>query len=181
VPAPAPGDVAVLTIVPSASPAVRRARIADVRKIKALVDSDAGRVLLEKDLVTLYEAVQEFWVAEVDGEVAGAAALHVLWEDIAELRTVVVDKAVRGQGVGRVLVARLIDEARELGLRRLFVLTFETSFFTGHGFVEIQGTPVSHEVYEEMRRSHDTGVAEFLDLPYVKPNTLGNSRMLLEL
>jgi amino-acid N-acetyltransferase len=180
----APGDVAVLTIVPSDSPrpTVRRARIADVRKIKDLVDSDAGRVLLEKDLVTLYEAVQEFWVAETAGEeVVGAAALHVLWEDIAELRTVVVDKAVRGQGVGRLLVARLIDEARELGLRRLFVLTFETSFFARQGFVEINGAPVSHEVFEEMRRSHDTGVAEFLDLPYVKPNTLGNSRMLLEL
>ena len=83
-------------------------------------------------------------------DVVGAAALHVLWEDIAELRTVVVDKAVRGQGVGRVLVARLVDEARELGLKRLFVLTFETSFFAGHGFVEIDGTPVSHDVYEEM-------------------------------
>jgi amino-acid N-acetyltransferase len=61
------------------------------------------------------------------------------------------------------------------------VLTFETHFFAGHGFVEIDGTPVSQEVYEEMRRSLDTGVAEFLDLPYAKPNTLGNSRMLLQL
>ncbi len=175
--------MAILVFVPSDSPrpTVRRARIADVRKIKALVDADAGRVLLEKELVTLYEAVQEFWVAEVDDEVLGAAALHVLWEDIAELRTVVVDKAARGQGVGGVLVGRLIDEARELGLKRLFVLTFETSFFTGQGFVEIDGTPVTQEVYDQMRRSVDTGVAEFLDLPYVKPNTLGNSRMLMEL
>lgn len=165
----------------SPRPTVRRARIADVRKIKALVDADAGRVLLEKELVTLYEAVQEFWVAEADGEVLGAAALHVLWEDIAELRTVVVDKGARGQGVGGVLVGRLIDEARELGLKRLFVLTFETTFFTRQGFVEIDGTPVTQEVYEEMRRSVDTGVAEFLDLPYAKPNTLGNSRMLMEL
>ena len=84
----------------------------------------------------------------------------MLWEDIAELRTVFVDKAARGQGVGRVLVSRLIDEARELGLKRLFVLTFETRFFAGHGFVEIDGTPISHEVYEEMRRSPDTGVAD---------------------
>ncbi|MFD2465874.1 amino-acid N-acetyltransferase [Amycolatopsis silviterrae] len=165
----------------SPAPSVRRARIADVRKIKALVDSDAGRVLLEKDLVTLYEAVQEFWVAADENEdVLGAAALHVLWEDIGELRTVVVDKAARGRGIGRALVGRLVEEARELGLKRLFVLTFETSFFSGHGFVEIDGAPVSHEVYEEMRRSLDPGVAEFLDLPYVKPNTLGNSRMLLE-
>lgn len=169
----------------SVRPTVRRARIADVRKIKALVDADAGRVLLEKDLVTLYEAIQEFWVVvdedpSGDEEVLGAAALHVLWEDIAELRTVVVDKAARGRGIGHALVGRLVDEARDLGLKRLFVLTFETGFFLRHGFVEIDGTPVSHEVYEEMRHSLDPGVAEFLDLPYVKPNTLGNSRMLLE-
>ena len=160
---------------------VRRARITDVRGIKSIIDGYVGRVLLAKELVTLYEDVQEFWVAELAGELVGCGALHVLWEDIAELRTVVVDKAARGQGVGGVLVGRLIDEARELGLKRLFVLTFETSFFTGQGFVEIDGTPVTQEVYDQMRRSVDTGVAEFLDLPYVKPNTLGNSRMLMEL
>jgi amino-acid N-acetyltransferase len=160
---------------------VRRARVADVRKIKALVDSDAGRVLLEKELVTLYEDMQEFWVAESDGEVLGCGALHVLWEDLAEIRTVAVDKRARGKGIGHALVGKLVSLARELGLQRIFVLTFETQFFSGHGFVEIDGTPVSQEVYEEMRRSLDTGVAEFLDLPYAKPNTLGNSRMLLEL
>jgi amino-acid N-acetyltransferase len=160
---------------------VRRARIADVRKIKSLVDSDAGRVLLEKDLVTLYEDMQEFWVAEIDGTVAGCGALHVLWEDLAEIRTVAVDRSVRGAGIGHALVDRLIDLAVELGLTRVFVLTFETSFFARHGFREIVGTPVNRDVYEEMRRSADQGVAEFLDLPFVKPNTLGNTRMLLEL
>jgi len=160
---------------------VRRARVADVRKIKALVDSDAGRVLLEKELVTLYEDMQEFWVAESEGEVMGCGALHVLWEDLAEIRTVAVDKRARGKGIGHALVGKLVSLARELGLQRIFVLTFETHFFSGHGFVEIDGTPVSQDVYEEMRRSLDTGVAEFLDLPYAKPNTLGNSRMLLEL
>jgi amino-acid N-acetyltransferase len=160
---------------------IRRARIADVRKIKALVDLNAGRVLLEKELVTLYEDMQEFWIAESDGEVLGCAALHVLWEDLAEIRTVAVDKRARGKGIGHALVGKLVELATDLGLQRIFVLTFETHFFAGHGFVEIDGTPVSQEVYEEMRRSVDTGVAEFLDLPYAKPNTLGNSRMLLEL
>lgn len=152
-----------------------------MRKIKSLVDADAGRVLLEKELVTLYEDMQEFWVAEVGGEVLGCGALHVLWEDLAEIRTVAVDKAVRGQGVGHRLVSRLVDHAAELGLRRIFVLTFETRFFEQHGFREIDGTPVPQPVYDEMRRSIDPGVAEFLELPYAKPNTLGNTRMLLEL
>ena len=160
---------------------IRRARIADVPVIKQLVDADAGRVLLEKELVTLYEHVQEFWVAELDAHVVGAGALHVLWNDIAELRTIVVDRSARGHGVGHALVQRLIDLAAELGLPRVFVLTFEKHFFSQHGFEEITGAPVSAEVYEQMRHSRDTGVYEFLDLPAVKPNTLGNSRMLLTL
>lgn len=166
---------------------IRRARIGDVRAIKALVDTYAGRVLLAKDLVTLYENVQEFWVAESDAPDApqagllGCGALHVLWEDLAEIRTVAVDPAARGLGVGHHIVGRLIELARELGLLRVFVLTFETGFFAVHGFEPISGAPVEPEVYAEMRRSADMGVAEFLDLPYVKPNTLGNTRMLLEL
>jgi amino-acid N-acetyltransferase len=160
---------------------VRRARVGDARTMKSLIDRYAGRVLLEKDLVTLYESVQEFWVAELDDVVVGCGALHVLWEDLAEVRTVAVDPDLRGRGIGHALVDQLVKQARNLGLARVFVLTFETGFFARHGFVAIDGAPVSHEVYEEMRRSIDPGVAEFLDLPYAKPNTLGNTRMLLEL
>ena len=160
---------------------LRRARTSDVPAIKGLVDIYAGKILLEKSLVTLYESVQEFWVAELDGEVIGCGALHVLWSDLGEVRTVAVHPKAKGRGVGHAIVRQLLDIARELELQRLFVLTFETDFFGAHGFTEIEGTPVTAEVYEEMRRSYDTGVAEFLDLSYVKPNTLGNSRMLLTL
>ncbi|GAB3450168.1 amino-acid N-acetyltransferase [Actinophytocola sediminis] len=160
---------------------VRRARIGDARTIKSIIDTYVGKVLLEKELVTIYEDVQEFWVGEVDGELVGCGALHVLWEDIAEIRSIAVLPRAARLGVGSRIVAQLIAVARELGLARLFVLTFEMKFFARHGFVEIDGTPVTPEVYEQMRHSADAGVAEFLDLPYVKPNTLGNSRMLLEL
>ena len=159
----------------------RRARTDDVTAIKALVDSYAGRVLLAKELITLYETVQEFWVVEHDDRIVGCGALHVLWVDLAEIRTVAVAPSTLGQGVGHAVVDRLVRAARALGLARVFVLTFETEFFAKHGFLKIDGTPVSQEVYDEMRRSVDPGVAEFLDLPYVKPNTLGNTRMLLEL
>ncbi|MEV0586899.1 amino-acid N-acetyltransferase [Nonomuraea sp. NPDC050310] len=162
---------------------VRRARTADVRTIKMLVDTyaGAGPRLLEKATVTLYEDVQEFWVAEHDGKVVGCGALHVLWEDLAEIRTVAVDPDHRGLGVGHKIVSALIGTAVELGLRRVFCLTFEVDFFAGHGFRPIQGTPVSPEVYAELLASYDEGVAEFLDLEHVKPNTLGNTRMLLHL
>ncbi|MGC4963802.1 amino-acid N-acetyltransferase [Gordonia sp. DT218] len=161
--------------------AIRRARTSDVPRIKELIDQYAGRILLEKNLVTLYEAVQEFWVADLDGVVVGCGALHVLWADLGEVRTVAVDTGYASRGVGHRIVARLMDMARELQLSRVFVLTFETSFFARHGFSEIDGTPVTREVFEEMCRSYDTGVAEFLDLSYVKPNTLGNTRMLATL
>jgi amino-acid N-acetyltransferase len=161
---------------------VRRARTADVPCIKGLVDSYAERrILLAKNTVTLYEDVQEFWVAEIGGEVVGCGALHVLWEDLGEIRTLAVDPAWRGRRIGDLLVERLVAVARELGLDRIFVLTFEVGFFSRHGFDEIDGTPVEPGVFEEMLRSYDEGVAEFLDLEYVKPNTLGNTRMLRHL
>ncbi len=160
---------------------VRRARTSDVPEIKRLVDIYSGRILLEKNLVTLYEAVQEFWVAQRGNSIVGCGALHVLWADLGEVRTVAVDPAVKGLGVGRIIVERLIEVAREIELSRVFVLTFEVEFFRARGFSEIEGTPVTAEVYAEMCRSYDTGVAEFLDLSFVKPNTLGNTRMLLAL
>lgn len=160
-------------------PLVRRARASDVPAIKQLVDTYAGKILLEKNLVTLYEAVQEFWVAEHEGNIVGCGALHVLWSDLGEIRTVAVNPAVTNHGIGHAIVGRLLTIARDLKLERLFVLTFETEFFGKHGFTEIEGTPVTTEVFDEMCRSYDIGVAEFLDLSYVKPNTLGNSRMLL--
>jgi amino-acid N-acetyltransferase len=162
--------------------AVRRARTADVPAIRRLVDQHAeDRRLLSKATVTLFEDVQEFVVAEQDGQVVGCGALHVLWEDLGEVRTLAVDPAVLRQGIGSQLLARLLQHARDVGVRRVFCLTFETEFFGRHGFAELDGDPVSHEVYEQLLQSYDEGVAEFLDLDRVKPNTLGNTRMLLHL
>ena len=161
---------------------LRRARTPDVPAIHDLIELYArDRILLAKERVQLYEDVQDFWVADQGGHVVGCGAVHPLWEDIAEIRTVAVDPSVRSQGVGRLIVDRLIATVRELGIARVFVLTFEREFFAAFGFVEIEGTPVTAEVYAELRSSFDEGVAEFLDLERVKPNTLGNHRMLLEL
>lgn len=162
---------------------LRRARTADVRGIRRLIDTYTdGRRLLSKATVTLYEHVQEFRVAVTPaGEVVGCGALHVMWEDLAEIRTVAVDPTCRGGRIGYRIVGDLIDTARELGVARIFVLTFETRFFGQFGFTEIDGAPVPQPVYEQLLRSYDEGVAEFLDLERVKPNTLGNTRMLLRL
>ena len=162
---------------------VRRARTADVPAIKAIVDryAGSGRKMLAKELVTLYEDVQDFLVAEVDGQVVGCGALHVLWADLGEIRTLAVDPEHGHRRIGRQLLDALVEVARDLGLARLFALTFHTDFFGRAGFVEIEGTPVDPDTYDALRRSYDPGVAEFLGLEYVKPNTLGNARMLLDL
>jgi amino-acid N-acetyltransferase len=162
---------------------IRRARTPDVRAIRALIDANApsGR-LLDKATVTLYEDIQEFWVAcDTDDLVVGCGALHVMWEDLAEIRTIAVNGAYQGLGVGHQLVADLLATARQLGVSRVFVLTFAVQFFASHGFEEIKGEAATPEVYAELLRSYDEGVAEFLDLDRVKPNTLGNTRMLLRL
>lgn len=164
---------------------VRPARTADVRAIRSLVAPLAeARVLLQKEAVAYYESVADFVVAETDGadgtspRVVGCGALHVLWEDLGEVRTLAVDRSVLGLGVGSALMTRLVERAHELGLSRLFCLTFETAFFARHGFEAIEGQAVEPAVYAELLRSYDEGVAEFLDLERVKPNTLGNTRML---
>jgi amino-acid N-acetyltransferase len=162
---------------------VRRAQTSDVRAIRDLIDANApsGR-LLDKPTVTLYEDIQEFWVAcDEAGRVIGCGALHVMWEDLAEIRTIAVDDAHQGRGAGHQVVAALLATARQLGVSRVFVLTFAVPFFQRHGFEEIKGDAATPEVYAELLRSYDEGVAEFLDLDRVKPNTLGNTRMLLRL
>jgi amino-acid N-acetyltransferase len=161
---------------------VRRAVTRDVPFIRRMVDNYTldGR-LLAKAWVNLYEDVQEFLVADTGSTVVGCGALHVMWEDLAEVRTLAVDPDHLRTGIGSAILNSLIDQARTLGVQRIFCLTFETSFFERHGFQEIEGAPVDHDVFEQLLQSYDVGVAEFLDLERVKPNTLGNHRMLLNL
>ena len=161
---------------------VRRARTADVPGIIAVVETYASqRILLGKERVEFYEAIQEFRVAESDGVIVGCGALHVMWEDLGEVRTLAASPDWRGQGIGHALLEALVADARDVGLQRLFCLTFETEFFAAHGFADMGNETVDPELYAELLRSHDEGVAEFLDLARVKQNTLGNSRMLLRL
>lgn len=159
---------------------VRPATTQDVRGIQAMLEPFVQRrILLGKDLVVLYEATQQFLVAEnADGELVGCGALHVMWEDLGEIRTLIVVDEWLHHGVGRRIVESLEDNARRLGLARLFCLTFEVEFFTRRGFSPIGEQVVDPDVYSQLIRSPDEGVAEFLDLAHVKPNTLGNTRML---
>lgn len=162
---------------------VRPARAADMEQVHRLLEPlVTRRILLGKDLVVLYEATQEFLVAEdASGLVIGCGALHVMWEDLGEVRTLLVSDEWLHRGVGGAIVTGLEARARDLGLSRLFCLTFEVDFFHRRGFGVIGEQIVSPDVYSQLVRSPDEGVAEFLDLAHVKPNTLGNTRMLKQL
>ena len=159
---------------------LRPARTSDIVAIQTmrapLVDSN---VLLQHQLVALYERVQEFVVAETkDGRILAAGALHVMWGDLAEVRSLVVDQSARGMGLGKAVVEALVERAYTLGIRRVFCLTFEVDFFVRCDFDIISDVPVDEETFAQMVQSSDDGIAEFLDLARVKDNTLGNTRML---
>ena len=166
--------------MPQNSFKIRPARTSDIVAIQAmrapLVDS---KVLLQHQLVSLYERTQEFVIAEhEDGRILAAGALHVMWGDLAEVRSLVVDTQARGMGLGKAIVEALIERAFSLGVSRVFCLTFEVEFFSRCGFEIISDVPVDEETFAQMVESSDDGIAEFLDLARVKENTLGNSRML---
>ena len=162
---------------------VRPAKTADIGAIADLCGPlIQSRVLLGKERVELYESVQEFLVAEdASGAVIGCGALHVMWEDLGEVRTLAIEESRQGQGIGKMILESLLERASDIGLKRIFCLTFEVDFFGSFGFLPTDGPIVDHDIYLQMLKSEDEGVAEFLDLERVKPNTLGNTRMLLVL
>lgn len=159
---------------------VRAARTSDIDAILAIrMPLEGSAVLLGHEKVSFFEAVSEFVVAVDNTDtVIGAGALHVMWEDLAEVRSVVVAESHRSSGVGSAVIEALLAKAGALGIKRVFCLTFETDFFAKFGFSEISDVPVDEKTFSQMALSHDDGVAEFLDLARVKQNTLGNTRML---
>ena len=160
---------------------IRPALPRDVWAISSIIEPYAEKgILLAKQHVALFESVQEFIVAQVGDTIVGCGALHVFWENLAEVRTLALDPPYRGLGIGSALLEQLLDRARTLEIQRVFCLTFEVDFFERHGFTALPGVEVhpGDPIYDELLRSPDDGVAEFLDLARVKANTLGNTRML---
>ena len=127
---------------------LRPAKTADVEFIRSLIGQYAPeRRMLRKEIITLYEDIQEFVIAEIDGNPVGYGALHVLWEDLAEVRSVAVVPSLKRTGVGRAVVNHLLARAKQLGIRRVFCLTFEVDFFSSFGFLPTDGPIVDHDIY----------------------------------
>lgn len=127
---------------------IRKAQIADVKDIQKLLMTFANRGdMLSRSLSELYESLRDFYVVEEDGVILGAAALHIVWEDLAEVRSVAVTEDSGRKGIGSRLVQACIAEAREIGLRRIFCLTYKPDFFGKHGFRLVDKAELPHKVW----------------------------------
>jgi amino-acid N-acetyltransferase len=114
---------------------IRKATVSDVPKIRELITFYASKnLMLPRSLQEIYECVRDYWVCEKTAGVIGCAALHVNWEDLAEVRSLAVAEKEHGRGIGTRLVKRCIREAKDLGIKRLFALTYVPAFFEKHGF-----------------------------------------------
>ncbi len=127
---------------------VRKARMGDARAIHSLIDFYARkRDMLPRPLQEIYEFLRDFWVFEDEGKVVGVCALHFAWEDLAEIRSLAVKDEYKGRGVGRILVEKCIEEAREFDIEKIFALTYHPDFFVKLGFRKIDKKILPHKIW----------------------------------
>jgi len=132
---------------------IRRARMGDVPAIQALLRPYADQgVLLPRSLAELYECIRDFILWEEEGEAVGVAALHATWEGLGEIRCLAVRQDKTGRGIGRRLVQQCLEDARALGLQRVFVLTYVPGFFLRLGFKPVDKGQLPHKVWAECVR-----------------------------
>jgi len=133
---------------------VRRARVSDAGEIQRLITLFADRdEMLHRSLGEIYENIRDFLVVDRgDGEILACGGLHVCWSHLAEVKSLAVDEGFQGQGLGRRIVEACISEARELGLRTVFALTYQPAFFVRLGFREVEKATLPHKVWNECIR-----------------------------
>jgi len=127
---------------------LRKAKISDVKDIQKLLTNYASRgEMLSRSLSELYDAIRDFYIWEEDGRVIGASALHIVWEDLAEVRSVAVAEDAGRKGIGSQVVGACLEEAREIGLKRVFCLTYKPDFFAKFGFRVVDKSELPHKVW----------------------------------
>jgi len=132
---------------------IRSAKISDVSRINALVSSYAERDrMLFRSMADVYENLQAFTVAELDGDVVGCCALEIIWSDLAEIKSLAVDKANKEKGIGKMLVTAALEQAGQLGVPRVFALTLEPDFFEKLGFKVVKKETLPMKVWSDCAR-----------------------------
>ena len=129
---------------------IRKARIEDIKEIQKLVNSFAKQdLMLPRSLNELYENIRDFWVIEDRNKIAGCAALHISWDDLAEIKSVAVAKNKQKKGLGKELVFSCLNEAKSLGAKKIFVLTYKPEFFKKFGFKRVKTSELPHKIWAE--------------------------------
>ncbi len=132
---------------------IRKARIPDCQQMQTLINAFAGKgIMLPRSLNDIYETLRDHFVAEMDGKIIGVCGIHILWEDLAEIRSLAVKKSFQNRGVAKRLVNRCIKDARALGLKRIFVLTYVPEFFKKMGFKEIDKSGLPQKIWGDCLR-----------------------------
>jgi amino-acid N-acetyltransferase len=133
---------------------VRKAKVSDVKSMHALINASAKRhQMIPRSLNDLYENLRDFFVSEEKGgHIAGTCALHVLWEDLAEIKSLAIQRKHQGKGIGNSLVRKAIKEAKALGIKRVFALTYIPEYFKGFGFKDIDKAKLPHKIWNECIR-----------------------------
>lgn len=129
---------------------IRKAKIQDIKQIQELINSFAKQdLMLPRSLNELYETLRDFWVFEEDKKIVGCCALHISWQDLAEIKSLAVKRNRHGKGIGSKLITTCIKEAKELGTKKLFVLTYKPGFFRKFGFKKIKHSSLPHKIWAE--------------------------------
>jgi len=129
---------------------IRKAKIGDIKQIQAIINVFAKRdIMLPRSLNDLYENIRDFWVAEEKAKVIGCCSLHVSWDDLAEIKALAVIAAKQKQGIGKELVQACLAEARSLGAKKIFALTYKPDFFRKLGFKRIEKSNLPHKIWAE--------------------------------
>jgi amino-acid N-acetyltransferase len=129
---------------------IRKAQIQDIKQIQGLINYFAQQdLMLPRSLNELYESLRDFWVAEERGRIIGCAALHISWDNLAEIKSLAVAKNKQRHGLGKELVNACLQEAKELGARRVFVLTYKNEFFRKFGFRRVKHSSLPHKIWAE--------------------------------
>lgn len=130
-------------------------RASDIRAVQRLVNDFAEEhKMIPRSLNDLYENMRDFIVNEEEGRVNGACALHVVWEDLAEVRSLAVEQQAQRRGIGTSLVKSAVEEARELGMNKVFSLTYDPHFFERFGFRKIDKADLPHKIWRDCINCH---------------------------
>lgn len=134
---------------------IKKAVVDDVKEIHRFINAHAKRgQMLPRSLNELYENIRDLYLAEEDGKLLGVCALHCLWEDLAEIRSLVVTEEARQKGIGKKLVARCLTEAKKLGVKRVFALTYVPGFFHRLGFRDIDKAVLPQKIWGDCLKCH---------------------------